>query len=61
MKLLLIPWGVIHGFAADERDEAWILNVPKRPYRYASPDEFRLAWNGSGVPYAWTAHIQRGG
>lgn len=60
-RLLRIPPGVIHGFAAARDDEAWILNVPNRPYRYASPDEFRLPWNSPEVPYSWPAHIQRGG
>jgi dTDP-4-dehydrorhamnose 3,5-epimerase len=60
-QLLRIPAGVVHGFAATQGDEAWILNVPNRPYRYDSPDEFRLPWNSPEVPYTWPADTQRGG
>ncbi len=60
-QLLRIPPGVLHGFASRTPEEAWILNIPNRPYRYESPDEFRLPWNSPEVPYSWPAYIQRGG
>jgi dTDP-4-dehydrorhamnose 3,5-epimerase len=59
--LVKIPPLVLHGFTAWACDEARIINVPTRPYRYASPDEFRYAWNSPEIPYTWPAGVMRGG
>jgi dTDP-4-dehydrorhamnose 3,5-epimerase len=59
--LVKIPPLVCHGFTALDCDEARIVNVPTRPYRYTNPDEFRYPWNSPDIPYTWPAHVTRGG
>ena len=34
--------------------EAMILNLPSRPYNYATPDEYRLPAHASEIPYDWS-------
>lgn len=53
--LLQIPPYVLHGFMADGKKEAYIVNVPTLLYEYKEPDEFRLAFNDPSVPYKWKA------
>lgn len=59
--LVKIPPLVVHGFTATQGDEARIINVPTRPYRYASPDEYRVPWNSPEIPYRWPAEVTQGG
>ena len=59
--LLRIPPLVIHGFTAVDSEEARIINIPTRPYRYADPDEYRYPWNSPDVPYRWPAVVIQGG
>jgi dTDP-4-dehydrorhamnose 3,5-epimerase len=59
--LVKVPPMVVHGFTVAEGEEAQIINIPTRPYRYANPDECRLPWNSEAIPYRWPAHITRGG
>ncbi len=59
--LLKIPPLVVHGFTAVGGDEARIVNVPTRPYRYADPDEYRYPWDSPEIPYRWPAEVVRGG
>jgi dTDP-4-dehydrorhamnose 3,5-epimerase len=59
--LLRIPPLVLHGFTAEGCDDARIVNVPTLPYRYSNPDEYRLPWDTTEVPYRWPAHVRRGG
>ncbi len=59
--LLKIPPFVLHGFTAAGCEEARIVNIPTRPYRYADPDEYRLPWNSPDIPYRWPAEVVRGG
>ncbi len=49
-RLLSIPAGVVHGFEAIEGD-AWILNIPDRPFNREEPDEHRLSLDSPEVPY----------
>lgn len=59
--LLQIPVGVMHGFTAFECDEARIVNVPTRPYKYDKPDEYRFPWNSEEIPYKWPEFVKSGG
>ncbi|MBI5756810.1 MAG: dTDP-4-dehydrorhamnose 3,5-epimerase family protein, partial [Nitrospirae bacterium] len=59
--LLQIPPLVMHGFTAYDCDDARIINVPTRPYRYKDPDEYRYPWNSGEIPYKWPDHVNRGG
>lgn len=59
--LLQIPPLVVHGFTAHECDEARIINIPTRPYRYGNPDEYRYPWNSEEIPYKWPGYVTRGG
>lgn len=59
--LLQIPPFVVHGFTAHECDEARIINIPTRPYRYEKPDEYRYSWNSEEIPYKWPGYVVRGG
>ena len=59
--LLQIPPLVMHGFTAYDCDDARIINVPTRPYRYKDPDEYRYPWNSEEIPYKWPEHVVRGG
>lgn len=59
--LLQIPPLVVHGFTAYECDEARIINIPTRLYRYEMPDEYRYPWNSEEIPYKWPSYVVRGG
>lgn len=59
--LLQIPPLVVHGFTAYDCDEARMINIPTRPYRYDRPDEYRYPWNSADIPYKWPAYVTRGG
>ena len=59
--LLQIPPLVMHGFTAYDCDDARIINVPTRPYRYKDPDEYRYPWNSEEIPYKWPEYVVRGG
>ena len=51
--LLQIPTLVLHGFKAIGTEEAIMLNLPTEPYRYDSPDEYRVDPRSPTVPYDW--------
>ena len=51
--LLQVPKLVYHGWKCISSDTALVVNVPNEPYRYAEPDEYRLAPHGT-LPYDWT-------
>ena len=59
--LLQIPPLVMHGFTAYDCDDARIINVPTRPYRYKDPYEYRYPWNSEEIPYKWPEYVVRGG
>ena len=59
--LLKIPPLVLHGFTAAGCEEARIINVPTRMYRYENPDEHRVPWNSRDVAYRWPSEVVRGG
>ena len=59
--LVKIPPFVLHGFTTLDSDEARIINVPTKTYRYHDPDEFRYPWDSPDIPYRWPAEVIRGG
>ena len=53
LSLIQIPPMVFHGWKCISETEAWVLNVVTEPYNYNNPDEFRLPYNSSDIPYDW--------
>jgi len=53
LSLIQIPPMVFHGWKCISETEAWVLNVVTEPYNYNNPDEFRLPYNSSEIPYDW--------
>ena len=51
--LVQVPNLVYHGWKCIGPEAAVVINVPTEPYRYADPDEFRLAPHGT-LPYDWS-------
>lgn len=51
--LIHIPADVYHGFMCVSEKEAIILNIPTVPYNHNSPDEYRLPFDTSQIPYKW--------
>jgi len=47
------PRDIAHGFKAIGTEEAIMLNLPTEPYRYDSPDEYRVDPHSPSVPYSW--------
>ena len=50
--LVQVPNLVYHGWKCISTDVAMVVNVPSEPYRYAEPDEYRLAPHDT-LPYDW--------
>jgi len=51
--LVKIPNNVYHGFMAVGNETVTIVNFPTELYNYASPDEYRVAYNDPSIPYSW--------
>ena len=51
--LVQVPKGIYHGWKCIGTEPALVVNVPTETYRYADPDEFRLAPHGT-LPYDWS-------
>ena len=51
--LVQVPNLVYHGWKCISTETAIVGNVPTEVYRYADPDEFRLAPHGT-LPYDWS-------
>ncbi|MDO8633688.1 MAG: dTDP-4-dehydrorhamnose 3,5-epimerase family protein [archaeon] len=51
--LVKIPPLVLHGFRAEGKKDACIVNIPTELYNYEKPDEFRIPFNDALVPYDW--------
>ena len=51
--LLVIPPFVLHGMKGIGSEPAYLINCPTEPYKYDSPDEYRVAPDGGEVPYDW--------
>jgi dTDP-4-dehydrorhamnose 3,5-epimerase len=52
-RLVLIPAGVQHGFAALGAEPALVLNIPTGTYDYTHPDELRLDPYENDIPFDW--------
>ncbi len=51
--VLRIPPLVYHGFKTISAEEALLINIPTQPYRYETPDEFRVLPHDNDIPYDW--------
>jgi dTDP-4-dehydrorhamnose 3,5-epimerase len=51
--LLKIPSLVMHGFKAIGTEPAYVINCPTEVYNYEQPDEYRLPYDTTEVPYDW--------
>ncbi len=52
--LIVIPAGVYHGWKCISEYEAYVINVPSRPYNRTDPDEYRVHPHTGGIPYDWS-------
>jgi dTDP-4-dehydrorhamnose 3,5-epimerase len=52
--LVKIPKGVYHGFKAESRQEAMVINIPTKAYNHKMPDELRVAHNDKKIGYRWS-------
>jgi len=51
--LIKVPPLVLHGFKTIGSEMAIVLNHPTLPYNHKSPDEYKLPYNASDIPYNW--------
>ncbi|MGB9677991.1 MAG: dTDP-4-dehydrorhamnose 3,5-epimerase family protein [Candidatus Ratteibacteria bacterium] len=51
--LIHIPREVYHGFKCISESECIIINIPTNVYNYQNPDELRLPFDTSEIPYNW--------
>jgi dTDP-4-dehydrorhamnose 3,5-epimerase len=54
--ILLIPPGVIHGFAAEGDTPCSILNISSRVYNRENPDEYRFPLDSEIIPFTGWRH-----
>lgn len=52
--LIVIPAGVYHGWKCVSEYEAYVINVPSKPYNRADPDEYRVDPHNGDIPYDWS-------
>lgn len=51
--MVKIPPYVFHGFTAEGKEDAIILNLPTEVYHYKEPDEYRESPFSEKIPYDW--------
>jgi len=51
--LLKIPMGVAHGYKTIGAEPSLLVNLPTNPYDPADPDEYRMPYDTSEIPYDW--------
>lgn len=51
--ILRIPVGVAHGYKTVGAEPSLLINFPTETYDPKEPDEFRLDWDTSEIPYNW--------
>ena len=51
--LLRIPVGVAHGYKTIGVEPSLLINLPTDTYNPAEPDEYRLPYDTSEIPYDW--------
>ena len=56
--MLVIPIGVWHGLQNLGSTDALMLNFPSRAYNYEDPDHYRLPFDTTEIPYAWSGNVQ---
>jgi dTDP-4-dehydrorhamnose 3,5-epimerase len=49
--IVTIPAGVWHGFKNLENTKSSMLNYANSAYQYENPDEWRLPWDTTEIPY----------
>jgi dTDP-4-dehydrorhamnose 3,5-epimerase len=52
--LLVIPAGVYHAVQNVGETEAFLVNLPTRPYEHGDPDKYRLPLENDVIPYKFT-------
>ncbi|MFQ5986889.1 MAG: dTDP-4-dehydrorhamnose 3,5-epimerase family protein, partial [Thermoplasmata archaeon] len=56
--LIKIPPGVLHGFKAVGPEPVYLVNLPTRLYNHEEPDEYRVPYDSSDVPYDWGIQLK---
>ncbi len=51
--LIHIPRFIWHGFKCISEEECIVLNIPTNVYNYQNPDELRLPFDTTEIPYNW--------
>jgi dTDP-4-dehydrorhamnose 3,5-epimerase len=59
--LIVVPAGVWHGVQNISGAPALLLNLPDQPYRYDTPDHWRLPSDTDRIPYSFTEGVRRNG
>ena len=44
----------MHGYKTMGVEPSLLLNFPTEPYDRQQPDEYRLPWNTTEIPYDWS-------
>lgn len=52
-SLITIPPGIYHGWKNIGEHECIVVSAPTEAYNYENPDEYRLPYNDSKIPYDW--------
>ena len=52
-SLLIIPRGVYHAVQNIGKEEAFLINMPTRPYNHADPDKYRLPVKNDLIPFGF--------
>lgn len=51
--LIHVPRLVYHGWKCISETESIVINFVTEPYNYQNPDEYRLPYDSSEIPYDW--------
>lgn len=57
-RLIIIPPGVCHGWKCISETESVVVNVPTESFNYSEPDEARLPFNTTEIPYSWDIEMK---
>lgn len=55
--VLVIPVGIAHGYKTIGVQPSLLLNFADRLYDPANPDEYRIPYDSSDIPYNWDIRI----
>jgi len=53
-----IPIGVVHGYKTVGTEPSLLINFPTEVYNAQEPDEYRLAWDDSSIPFSWDTEFK---